>query len=426
MVYSSSHSITAQGSGIGHSAMHWCAAKGYLECLQWLLKQGADINSLNAEDSTPLHAAAANGQESIVQYLLAQPGMTRESSSILTADASIHARCLSVLVTKQLYRLHDSHVLQAACAHERPILLEGVCLTYQIISCNRAPVHAVTAADSSGETAKQAAESKKWLAIAALIPDQPQPQEPPAALPHQGHHSHPPLPTGSPLTAPVSVKQLDAPQLTPASDSPPNPSIPTSMAAASPSGLTCTRASAYSRTASLPASKDAAHNSTASPSGTPSSKDMPPEQPPNCSRESSSINEGPTSSTATEDATPSCRTDMSQGPAVPSPTTKPDWGPEQAQPPPVQGRAGGQDEVSDQQSSSCGRLTPSDVGACSPIVEGPARAEGKAYDCRSNLHVLVAHDLFLSHSCSGALVGTLVRGPVDVSMLLQVTMHRNG
>lgn len=77
-----------QGSGIGHSAMHWCAAKGYIECLQWLVKQGADINNLNAEDSTPLHAAAANGQESIVLYLLDQPNMTRASHAIFIADAS--------------------------------------------------------------------------------------------------------------------------------------------------------------------------------------------------------------------------------------------------------------------------------------------------------------------------------------------------
>ena len=76
---SSFHSIIVQGSGIGHSAVHWCAAKGYLECLQWLLKQGADINGPNAEDSTPLHAAAANGQQNIVQYLLDQPNMTSAS-----------------------------------------------------------------------------------------------------------------------------------------------------------------------------------------------------------------------------------------------------------------------------------------------------------------------------------------------------------
>lgn len=259
------------------------------------------------------------------------------------------------------------------------------------MSCNRAPghVHAVTAVDSSGETAKQAAESKKWLAIAALIPDQPQPQEPPAAVPHEGHHPHPPLPAGSPLRAPVSVRQLDEPQLTPASDSQPKPSYPaTSMAAASPCGLPTTTASAHNRIANpphSPTSKDTAHNSTASHSGISSSKDMPPEQPPKCSRESGSTKpilgadlESPSSAPATEEPTPSCRTDMRQDPTIPSPAAKPDWGPEQAQPLPVQGRAEGQRTVSDQQSPSCGRLTPSDAEACLSVVEAPTRAEGKA------------------------------------------------
>ena len=53
---------------------------------------------------------------------------------------------------------------------------------------------AVTAVDSSGETAKQAAESKKWLAVAALIPD----HTPPGTQPDQDtpcidgavHHKH--------------------------------------------------------------------------------------------------------------------------------------------------------------------------------------------------------------------------------------------
>ena len=96
---SSSHSIAAQGSGVGHSAMHWCAAKGYLDCLQWLVKQGADINSLNAEDSTPLHAAAANGKEGIVHYLLAQPNITRESLANFVA----HPGCLCISLTWHLY-----------------------------------------------------------------------------------------------------------------------------------------------------------------------------------------------------------------------------------------------------------------------------------------------------------------------------------
>jgi len=70
-----------QGSGIGHTAVHWCAAKGHLTCLQWLLQQGADINCLNAEDSTPLHAAAANGQEYIVHFLLDQSATKGNDSS---------------------------------------------------------------------------------------------------------------------------------------------------------------------------------------------------------------------------------------------------------------------------------------------------------------------------------------------------------
>jgi ankyrin repeat protein len=70
-----------QGSGIGHTAVHWCAAKGHLTCLQWLLQQGADINCLNAEDSTPLHAAAANGQEDIVHFLLDQSATKGNDSS---------------------------------------------------------------------------------------------------------------------------------------------------------------------------------------------------------------------------------------------------------------------------------------------------------------------------------------------------------
>ena len=64
-----------QGSGIGHTAIHWCAAKGHMNCMDWLLQQGGDINSLNAEDSTALHAAAANGQECVVRFLLDQPAM---------------------------------------------------------------------------------------------------------------------------------------------------------------------------------------------------------------------------------------------------------------------------------------------------------------------------------------------------------------
>ena len=59
-----------KGPGIGHTALHWCAAKGHAAACKWLLRQGAAVNSLNSEGSSPLHAAAANGQKSIVELLL--------------------------------------------------------------------------------------------------------------------------------------------------------------------------------------------------------------------------------------------------------------------------------------------------------------------------------------------------------------------
>ena len=83
------HSIVQpmQGSGIGHTALHWCSAKGYMECLQWLLQQGADVNSINAEYSTPLHAAAANGQESVLKCFLDLPEVNCELTRTCTACA---------------------------------------------------------------------------------------------------------------------------------------------------------------------------------------------------------------------------------------------------------------------------------------------------------------------------------------------------
>ena len=57
--------------GVGHTALHWCAAKGFPDAVSWLLRQGAEVNSLNAEDSTPLHSAASNGEGECARRLLA-------------------------------------------------------------------------------------------------------------------------------------------------------------------------------------------------------------------------------------------------------------------------------------------------------------------------------------------------------------------
>ena len=56
---------------IGHSALHWAAAKGHSELVAWLLGEGADTAVRNNAESTPLHTCAQNGHVGVAQALLA-------------------------------------------------------------------------------------------------------------------------------------------------------------------------------------------------------------------------------------------------------------------------------------------------------------------------------------------------------------------
>ncbi|GFR47298.1 hypothetical protein Agub_g8985, partial [Astrephomene gubernaculifera] len=62
--------LGCRGGGLGHTALHWCAAKGSVEGVAWLLQQGMDINVRNDDGATPLHAAARNGRLEAVEALL--------------------------------------------------------------------------------------------------------------------------------------------------------------------------------------------------------------------------------------------------------------------------------------------------------------------------------------------------------------------
>ncbi|KAG2484955.1 hypothetical protein HYH03_016253 [Edaphochlamys debaryana] len=62
--------LSARGSGLGHTALHWCAAKGGVEAMRWLLEMGLDVNVRNDDGATPLHAAARNGSLEAVEALL--------------------------------------------------------------------------------------------------------------------------------------------------------------------------------------------------------------------------------------------------------------------------------------------------------------------------------------------------------------------
>ena len=231
-------------------------------------------------------------------------------------------------------------------------------------------VHAVSALDSSGDTAKEVAESKKWLAIAALIPKQPPPHGPAPNLPCSDHNPQPPLQTCTPLSGPFPVRH---PQLAPALEARPTPSLPRSKelasdSSASPSGVLN--------------SGNTASDRVASPSGIPSSKDMPPEQLLVCSRATGSTSQSTSSAPAIQGHAPSCFTGVGQDPAVSKLLPKIDCDPQQAQPLPDERLAEGQERVSDQQSSSCSRLTSSDAGASNICEQArqpcPTKAEGKA------------------------------------------------
>lgn len=66
---------------IGHSALHWAAAKGHAPLASWLIGARADVELRNNAASTPLHTAAANGKMDIARILLAAGARTDTSDS---------------------------------------------------------------------------------------------------------------------------------------------------------------------------------------------------------------------------------------------------------------------------------------------------------------------------------------------------------
>lgn len=54
------------------SPLHMCCHHGFLQTAQILIKNGANLNSLNSENQTPLHVAIRNNHELIIRLLLDQ------------------------------------------------------------------------------------------------------------------------------------------------------------------------------------------------------------------------------------------------------------------------------------------------------------------------------------------------------------------
>ncbi len=68
-----------QGQGtnysfVGSTALHWCAAKGHLACLRWLLGRGARVAQANSAGAYPLHAAVTHEHLDVIQVLILRAG----------------------------------------------------------------------------------------------------------------------------------------------------------------------------------------------------------------------------------------------------------------------------------------------------------------------------------------------------------------
>jgi ankyrin repeat protein len=64
--------IDAQSEFFSESALHIASSKGFLEIVEFLVDQGADILLLNGTDFTPIHLAARDGRIRVVEFLLSK------------------------------------------------------------------------------------------------------------------------------------------------------------------------------------------------------------------------------------------------------------------------------------------------------------------------------------------------------------------
>ena len=77
---------------IGHSALHWAAAKGLAPLAKWLVEEcNADVHLRNAAESTPLHSAAQNNKLDVADILLraGASGQLRDADGNSARDTAL-------------------------------------------------------------------------------------------------------------------------------------------------------------------------------------------------------------------------------------------------------------------------------------------------------------------------------------------------
>lgn len=105
--------LTQRSPGIGHTALHWAAAKDHAGSTRWLLERGADPLGMNGEGSSALHSAAANGKRACAMLLAEVAG-----------DAGLSLIDANGLTPAQLARQHGhadlARALEAAGGSSAP------------------------------------------------------------------------------------------------------------------------------------------------------------------------------------------------------------------------------------------------------------------------------------------------------------------
>ncbi|MHA1930395.1 MAG: ankyrin repeat domain-containing protein [Candidatus Thorarchaeota archaeon] len=87
--------INIQSESFSESALHLASSKGYLEIVEFLVDNGADMLLKNGVDMTPIHLAARDGQTRIVEFLLQKVGKISErilSDIMSVANMSVTGR----------------------------------------------------------------------------------------------------------------------------------------------------------------------------------------------------------------------------------------------------------------------------------------------------------------------------------------------